>query len=369
MFKLKPNYPIAINIGDQSISAIQLKETRHGLAVREWFYQQLEEDFEDVSVKRDVYVYALKDMIKKRNFAGRRAILLIPTKNITSFPIRFKVDETESVESVIVRESIEHITIPMNEAVIDYTSVAKIGNEDGDQYNAEVIAVKRDLIKQYLFMLKQAGLSVEVIDNGLLSLIRLHQYLNNAIHDPVILCHIGYKESLLSIVSEDGILAQHHVPWGIQPLFKKLQDNLGLSGDSKAAKILLKKYGLLYENRESSNSNIDIAQDTTMDNRSRATYQITKPYINELIYEFQKMIAYVRSEEQNTALKSIYIYGQGTIIHHLDQFFESSLNIKTELINPVKKISFSENSTLPEVFENTPLTLALGLGMRRVKWL
>ncbi len=369
MFKLKPNYPIAINIGDQSISAIQLKETGNGLAVREWFYQKLEEDFEDVPVKKNVLVYALKEMIKKKKFAGRRAIILIPTKNVSSFPIRFKVDETESIESAIVRESKERITIPMNEAAIDYTSVAKVGNEDGDRYNAAVIVVKNDLVRQYINMIKQAGISVEVIDYGLLSLIRLHQYLYNAIHDTVILCHIGYKESLLSIIGNDRILAQRNITWGVQPIIEKLQQNLGLSEDSKAAKTLLRNYGLIYEKRQNDKNATDAASDNNLDSRIRPTYQVIVPYINKLIHEFQKMIAFFRSEEHDTAIKNIYIYGQGTIIHHLDQFFESSLNIKTELINPLEKVSFSDHSILPEVFEDTPLTLALGLGMRRVKWL
>ena len=47
MFKLKPDYPIVIDISDQSISAIQLKETRHGMAVREWCHQQFDDDFDD----------------------------------------------------------------------------------------------------------------------------------------------------------------------------------------------------------------------------------------------------------------------------------------------------------------------------------
>jgi Tfp pilus assembly protein, ATPase PilM len=365
MFNLKPTYPIAIDIGDHSISAIQLKETRHGLAVREWCHQQLD----DVPVKGDVLVNTLKSMIKKRKFSGRSAIVLIPTINISSFQIRFKVDKEESIESAIVRESIERITMPADEAIIDYTSVGRTGDENGNQHNATVISVNKDLIKQYLLMLKQSGLSVEVIDYGLSSLIRLHQYLCDSIQDTVILCHIGYKESMLSILSNDSILAQRYIEWGIQPIFEKLQQNLGLAGDSQAAKTLLRKYGLFYGNRQKDTNAADTASDIKMDSRIRPTYQIIVPYINKLVHEFQTMIAYVRSEQQDTAIKNIYIYGQGTLINHLDQFIESSLNIKTELINPLKKISFPDDSNPSEVFEDIPLTLALGMGIRRVKWL
>jgi hypothetical protein len=41
----------------------------------------------------------------------------------------------------------------------------------------------------------------------------------------------------------------------------------------------------------------------------------------------------------------------------------------TKLINPLEKIPFSDNSILPDVSEDVPFTLALGLAMRKVKWL
>lgn len=368
MFNFKSAYPIGIDIGDQNISAVQLKETPQGLAIREWGCQQREDGFEDIPGERDVLITALKDMIKNKRFAGKSAVVHIPPKNIASFPVRFQLKETENIESAIVRESKEYLTFPVNKAILDYPSTAPTAVGEGNQYTATVIAAHKDTIQQYLLVLKQAGLSAEIIDFGLSSLIRLHQYLYTAIHEPVILCHIDHTQTLLSVVSNDTIFAHRYVPWGIQLLFKKLQDNLGLSGDRKAVKILLKKYGLLYEDRESSN-NRDLAQDNAMDGRIRATYQISAPYINELIHEFQKMIAYVRSEKQNMVIKSICIYGQGAFIHHIDQFLERRLNIPTRLINPLEKITFSDTSILPGVSEDIPFTLALGLAMRKVKWL
>ncbi len=369
MYKLKSKYPIAIDINDKNITAIQLKETRQGLAVMEWGYRQLEEEFEDISAESDVLVPLLKEIIKNKKFIGKRAVLHIPSKNISSFPIRFKMSEAETLEEVIMRESKEHLVFPMNEAIIDYPSIASMSVSDGNQYKATVIAVHREQIKEYLMMLKQAGLCVEAVDFGLSSLIRLHHYLNDTMDDTVILSHIGHTESLLSIVSKDRILAQRHVQWGIQSLFRKLQANLGLSGDKKAVKILLKQYGLQYENREYSDNNIGIDKETKVDSRSRATYQIITPYINELIYEFQKIIAYVRSEEQNTILKSIYIYGQASLINYMDQFLEKRLNIPTKMINPMENITFSDKSIQPDMFEEVPCTLALGLAMRKITWL
>ena len=366
MFNIKPAYPIAVDIGNENISMAQLKDTREGLAVRGCGYKQFDDG---IPVEVDAMVPVLKKMLKDGEFVGKSAVVQIPPKEISSFPISFEVGQAESMESVIVRESQEYIPFPVNEASIDYLSSVLPVDGEGKHYKATVIAVHRDQIKQYLRMLKQAGLSVEIIDFGLLSLVRLHRYLFNTIIDPVILCYIDRTQSLLSVVSNDSILAQRYVQWGIDPVLEKLEANLSLSNDKKVAVNLLKTYGLTYDDRETDNS--DSSQGTPIDSRSRATYQITVPYINGLIYEFQKMIGYVRSGEQNTIIKSIYIYGQGALIRNMDQFFERRLNLPTSLINPLEKISFSgkDRGVLPAAYEDLPISLALGLAMRKVSWL
>ncbi len=414
MFNLKPTYPIAVDIGNENISMVQLKETRQGLAVRGWGCKQFEDG---IPAEMDTMVPILKKMVKNGQFVGKRAVVQIPSKEISSFPISFEVGETESLESVIVRESQEHIPFPINEACIDYLSSATKVDGGGNHYKATVIAVHRDLIKQYLLMMKQVGLSVEIIDFELSSLVRLHQYFYNSIIDPILLCHIGNTESLLSIVSTDSVLAQRYVQWGMDPAYRKLETNLGLSEDKKAAGNLLKKYGLIYEDRERNNiasphekaiasphekvidgphekvidclhekvidgphekvidgpheKAIDGPHEKAIDSRSRATYQITVPYINGLIYEFQKLIGYVRSNDYNTIIKGIYIYGQASLIRNMDKFFEGRLNIPTKLINPLERISFSGDgdSTLSTAGIDLPISLALGLAMRKVTWL
>jgi Tfp pilus assembly PilM family ATPase len=224
-------------------------------------------------------------------------------------------------------------------------------------------------MKQYLLMLKQAGLIVEAVDFGVSSLIRLHNHLYDAIHNPIILCNIGQTQSLLSIVTKDSILAQHNVAWGIQILLRRILTNLELSNEKDKAKILLIKYGLVHEDRESCNNGPDVTEDITTDNIRRAIYQIIASYMEELTHELHKIVGYVRSEERNVVFEGIYMYGQAPFIRCLDHYLERRLNSPTTLINPMTKVALSDNSTLPDISEGAPFALALGLAMRKVPWL
>jgi len=276
--------------------------------------------------------------------------------------------QAESLEEAILRESREYLPFPLEDAILDYPSIVPLSQEKPHRYKAIIVAIRRDHIDQYLQMLKKAGLVVEAVDFGVCSLIRLHEYLYGVSDNPIILCNVGFTQSMLSVVTKESILAQRNVPWGGQTLLNKVVSNLELFNEKDKAKILLQKYGLLYEAREQGFNGTDLPEEGKMDSMQRTIYQIVSPYIEELIYELHKIIGYVMPEVQNAAFEGIYMYGLASFIHHMDGYLASRLNIPTKLINPMTKMSLSHENLLPDVSEGAPFALAIGLAMRKVSW-
>jgi len=369
MFNFNFKYPIGIDIGAQHIYAAQLKHIRQGFAVRGLMHQELDDGAGDVPDRSDVLVPLLKNIVKSKRFVGKRVVLHIPHQNIVSFPMRFQVGKSETSEEVILRESKEYLPFPMEEAVIDYPSIVSPSSDSNNWHKVTIIAVRRDDIKQYLLILKKVGLIVEAVDFDISSLIRLHNYLYNPTHNPILLLHIGYTQTLLSIVSRECILAYRYIPWGIEILVRKLLANLGLANNENKAEILLRKYGLAHKNHQNRNKSANLTEDIEINDISRAIYQTIMPLIEELIHEFHKIIAYIRSEKQNVVFKSIYISGQASLIRHLDKYIENQLNIPTKLIDPVNKMTLSDSAMLPDISEGATFALALGLAMKKVSWL
>jgi len=129
---------------------------------------------------------------------------------------------------------------------------------------------------------------------------------------------------------------------------------------------MLQTHGLVYEDRENVDNGTDQTDDPTLANIRRAIYQIITPSVDELVYEFHKMISYVRSEEQSPVFEGIYIYGCAAQIHHLDRYLQKRLGIPSKLINPLKKLELIDDRILPHVVEGAPFALALGLAMRKM---
>jgi len=366
MFSFRSSYPIALDIGNQNVYAVQLKDSKMGFLVKELAHGELNGSGEDSPETSHVLISKLRDIVKSKRFVGRRAIAHIPSQRVFSFPIQFQVRKSETLEEAILRESREYLPFPVEEAVIDYPSIVALPTGESEQYKATIAAVRSGHVTQYVHDLKKIGLTLEAVDLSICSLIRLHKHLHDMSQNPIILCNIGQTQSLFSVVASDTILAQRNVSWGIQTLYDRILANLGLSEDQHKAKVLLKKHGLLYDDPQQSGG---LEEGVEMDQLNRTIYQIITPHVEELIYEFHKLIGYVRSEEQNPAFERICLYGHSIFIRRLDHYLEKRLNIPTKLVNPMAESELCEDGMLPEISEGAPYALALGLAMRKVNWL
>ena len=369
MVALNSTYPIGIDIGKNNIYAAQLKENRQGLVIRGLVHREYHTDKGGILEAQDVLIPLLRDVVRDKRLKGKRVVVNFPSEYILSFPIDFQLAKEETIEAAIMRNSRQYLTFPLEEAIIDYPSLTLVAGDEPNKYRVSVVAARRDQMTDYLSILKAAGLTVEVVDFGVSSLLRLHNYLRQTMQNSIILCNLGYSQSLLSVVTKDSILVQRSVARGIRTLLKNLQANLELSADSGKAKVLLKKCGLFYEDCLDCSAPEDQTPPEDTREMYRAIYQIINPHIEQLVHEFHKVIGYARSEQQDAVLEGIYIYGPGTFIRHLDRYLEKRLNIPASLINPLDKVALSRDPSLSDLSEGGSFGLALGLAMRKVTWL
>ena len=370
MFEKRTKYPIGIDIQERQIFAVQLQSHRRGIAIKGLAHAEINEKWQvdDPIESIDALQPSLKKMAKNKSFGGKRAVLHVPPQHLISFPIRFKPARAEPLEQAIVRESAAYLPFPIEEAIIDYPSLESVNTDHTPEYKAVMIAVHRNLIEKYAGLLRQVGLAVEAVDFQVSSLIRLHRHLCKEASGPTILCHLGMTQSLLVIVSDDSILAQRYVPMGLQLLLGKITDNLALSHGKNNAKSMLQKYGLAYQDQQSTDKG-STAQNGETNRLQRVIYQILSPQIEELLHEVHKIIGYVRSEAPNTVFENIYVYGPGVLIHKLDEYLAKRLSIPTQLLNPLHTMGLSNNGIPVDPSEGGPFALAVGLAMRKVAWL
>lgn len=372
MIHFKTTYPIGIDFTTQDLYAVQLKKNGDGLAVREMVHRRFSQPFADAVESGDAFVSFIKETIKENRFRGRRILFNMPSQYVYTFPISFETGNNRSIEEAIVQELKGYLSFTVKEAIIDYPSIQAVSTGETTRYKAVIVVAQKEKVAWYIHALKEAGLSVEAVDFDLTSLIRLHRNLFDLSEHPVILCHVGLRESTLCVVSQDRILANRNLNWGIQPILDRMQNNFELPNNNNQPMSMLKKCGLFYEDLAKRHDGTQ-AEDETENGQNRDMYrvvfQILSPYIDELINEFHQIVGYVRAENQQIAIKEAFMYGQANNIQHLDRHLEKRFNIPTRCVNPMEKGILSGNSSLSDRAEGAPFDLALGLAMRQEAWL
>ena len=212
--------------------------------------------------------------------------------------------------------------------------------------------------------MEKTGFIVEALEYGVCSLIRLHSYLHTIESEPVILCHIGRKNSIITVANRESILGQRTISFGFDAISDRIASNFGLSGNLRGIVSLLKKYGLAFDQE----TKTDRKKEGENSGVYRAFYQVITPRVDEMIHEVHKLVSYVRAEGQNPAFKAIYFYGYGALINGLEAYVEKRMNIPVKSSDPFSGINPGKEAAVDEIPQGAPVALMMGLALRKVPW-
>ena len=362
MLEIATTYPIGIDMDDGCLTAVQLRRTRSGLRLRGALCEPLAapDTGDDAAL-----LAALKAVAASGLFRGRRVVFNIPARDLSAFPIHFPLGENDEPEEAILREALKLLPYPLAEAVIDYPSLVRRPGE-GD---AIVVAVRRQVMDRWLRLLKGAGLTAEVMEFGLSSLLRLHRRFVPDENRTDLIFHIGRTNSLLAVVDGQGILSFSEISWGVEALCEKIKTNFNLSDAGAEALNLLKVCGLAYTDRETIRKASDGGNGPYDMSMYRAIFQVIVPAVDDLVNECHKTIGYLRSLPGHTDLATVYLYGLADRIFHLDRYLEKEVAISTRCGDALGKLGCAEGENPPGTTEGISLVPALGLAMREVTWL
>lgn len=366
MWGVATTYPIGIDLNDGCLTAAQFRKGHHGPHVRGFLCLPLTAAL-GTGAGEEALANALKGIRSCGFFGGRRVALNLPLQDLSFFPVQFPVKTPHDPEEGILSETSKLLSYPLEEAMIDYSSLLQIR----ETWHATVLAVRRKVVEHWLATLGRAGFRVEVMDFSMGSLARLHRRLYVPTDRADIICHLGRTGIMLVVMSGEGIITTAEIPWGVEFLRGKVETNLALqAGDTTALKVL-SSYGLGYMDRQNITeaSYEDGGNDNDDRNMYRAVFQILSPTVNGLAYECQNLIGYVRSVRESAVFGTIYLYGLAGLISHLGRYLEEQVEIPVEVVDLGSHLDFSGIKGPGLHSGDISPAPALGLALRDLPWL
>ncbi|MFQ5601360.1 MAG: hypothetical protein ACE5G2_12515, partial [Candidatus Krumholzibacteriia bacterium] len=152
---------------------------------------------------------AFRRLRKAAPGAGRRVVCCGPSSWVDALPLR--VPATGELEDLLVERARQHLSYPVEEAVLDYVGPQSL--TDGTR-RALLVAVPRLQVCRLLGAAERSGLRVEVIETAGTALQRALVRLERLDERRTLLVHLDRRHGLFLVVDHEALYVERLLSWG-----------------------------------------------------------------------------------------------------------------------------------------------------------
>ncbi len=353
---------LGVDLGSSRVKVLELKTSGSRITVVNY----AEDDISAKSItekspeeRREIYIEALKNCLKKRKFGTKSAAVSVSGSSVIVRFVKFPKMNPEDLEKTLQFEAEPHIPFDIQDVDMDTQIIGDVEEEDQLKMETVLVASKKETIREKIEILEKAGLKPVVIDVDAFALENAYETINGeqgADSGMSMIVNIGASVTNISIV-EGGISKVVRDLYTAGNSFTRALQN-ALQLDPVKAEEIKKQHGLSGAPQEGSGDSGDIAAQA---------YSAMYPVMRELNSEMQRSIDYFTGQQsgQGVNIKNIIISGGGASMKFLPDLVHADLGIPVEVFRPFEKASLADKSMQVDL-SSPALAVAAGLALRKI---
>jgi len=344
MFLTKKKEVIGLDIGSSSIKLVDLKEGKNGYKLQNLAISPLPpEAIVDGALMDSVTIIdAIKDLMastktKTKNVATSISGHSVIVKKIT-LPFMTEAELEESIQW----ESERYIPFDINDVNIDFQILGS-DSENPEVMDVILVAAKKDIINDYVSVIMESGLNPVIIDIDAFALENMLA-INYDIEkgEAIALANVGATTTNINILRNNVSAFTRDIFKGGNQVTEEIQRQLHVDFD-EAEKI---KVG----------SKVDAMTQPVIQN-------VLKTASESLAIEIGNSLDFFQSATTYEKISKLYLSGGGSKIKDFDMILQQQIGIPVEIINPFKKVEFSERNFDLEYMREIGPAMAVGVGL------
>lgn len=338
---------MGLDIGSSYVKAVQLKEKRGGYELELFDLIHLPPELiVDGSIIDSLrLVESLKELIKKAriktknvsiSIAGHASVII----RRISLP---EMTEDELSESIKF-EAEQYVPFDIEDVNIDFQILGP--KDEPGQMDVMLVAVKKDIINEYVTVTKEAGLAPVVVDVDAFALGNMYE-INYEIEQGknVALVNVGARTINLNVL-KNGI-----------SVFTR-DSSIGTNVVTEA---IQKQFNLSHENAERLLGGKEVEGAT-----SEEAYEVMRGAYEEILTEITRSIEYFQTTTFHEEVGNIILSGGGAFLKDFPKLLAERAGIEVAVAEPFKNISIPKKFDRAYIEEMAPLAaVAVGLALRR----
>lgn len=358
---------IGLDIGNYSIKLASVKEKAGKFTLSNFAVVDIsEEPIEnlDPSQKNSLIVEAVKKILLQTNVKAKAVGISLSGEQVVIRYVKLPFMSKEELKGVIRYEAEQYIPFNMDQVVMDFNILGEATEEGQKKIEVLLVAVKEEIVNQYISLLQSVGLSVHLIDIDCFALQNSFE-LNFGKKDgeTIALLNVGGKYTNLNIL-EDGVTRfSRDIPIGGMNLTKDVQREFNLSF-SDAEKLKREQGSIIIESEEAVLTRIPTKEDKRIKIFSAISITLSK-----LVTEVRRAFDFYESSSKKRAIGKVLLSGGSAKLKNMDKFISERLRIPVELHNPFVNMEIENIDEIEEKLKDNSifLPISVGLSVRRVR--
>lgn len=343
---------IGIDIGLSAIKISVLSETKKGRYKLEKYESiSLSEAaiIEDDIQKPEEVIEAIQSILKKQKIQKRIACIGLGGPNTVTKRLQVPDGVQDDVEDNIMWESEQYIPFGADDAEISFSIINRIVEED--VVDAIVGAARVDVVDKYMDYLKEAGLTVKVVDLNVFSIVNMFELimeskLEELSAEGTIIIDFGAQYTSVIVYKNGGPILTKEIGIGGVLLTEEIQRTMGVS----------------YEEAE----DLKIHGDDN-GNLPEEILGILEIHNEKLLEELKKVLNFYIAAGSSEQVSYCYITGGSSRLPGIKESLQDLVEIDVGEINPFEAIDIKAKIDVDEIDEIANCGLvSLGLAMRKI---
>ncbi|PKL51710.1 MAG: pilus assembly protein PilM [Nitrospira bacterium HGW-Nitrospira-1] len=338
---------IGLDIGSTYIKTVKLKEAKAGYELELFHAHPLPPELivEGSIIDSIRLSSSLKEMVKAAGIKTKNAVIAISGHSSViikriSLPEMTEEELSESIKF----EAEQYVPFNIEDVNLDFQIIGP--KEEAGQMDVILVAVKKDIINEYISVVKEAGLNPIIVDIGSFALENMYGINYETEPDKnAALLNIG-ASAINMIILKGGV-----------SVFAR-DSSLGSNLHTEA---LQREFNISHENAER------LKRGESVENVSPEDAQVVMASASEeILNEIMRSFDYYRSAVIHEDISEIILSGGCSLIGNFVSMTAKRSGIKTRLVEPFRNIKIPRKFDMTYIEETAPMmAVAVGLALRK----
>ena len=348
MFFLKKNRLVGLDIGSRTLKLAEIIDTKAGSTLKNFSTIDIEPGLIEEGSVRDPEAVSgyIRELFKSTKLKDKNVAISIGGYSVIVKKINVQTMTEDELHETIHFEAEQYIPFDISEVNLDFQILGE-SEHNPNQMNVLLVAAKKEMISEYINLMKMAKLHPRVIDVDAFALQNIFKFNYSPEDENIALIDIGASKTSLNILKDNVSEFMRDVSLGCEQINDKIASTVGCTiEETEAIKL-------------GEESDLISAEDLK---------EIVVSVVTDWCVEIKRALDFFYSTYPEEQISRIVLSGGGANIKKFLELLAAETSAEVEVINPFQNFIVDSNRVDSSYLEQIApqAAICMGLAARKI---